>query len=231
MPIIISSLLYIPLAALAFNICSLRSDSPESTSIQRIRRSAYPDVYDPHLSISIYELPARLVHLVLAAEDSDFYGHSGYHIGYIKYAARLNKKLGYKAYGASTITQQCARTLFLSPRKTYFRKGVELCIALCLELVIGKDRILELYLSHAEFGPGIYGIAEAADSYYHKPPRELDTEEMLSIISIMPNPIAFAPDTFMQNELLRRRYESLRSFLEKLPPLKPIFRSEIRRIN
>ena len=229
-PVFISCVLYIVPALLVFNIVGLASANPGRTSIQRIRGALYPDVYSHHLFMPIYEMPADLVRLALFAEDSDFFSHGGFHMGYILYAIRLNRNLGYRAYGASTITQQCARTLFLSPRKTYARKAAELLISLCIELAIPKDRILELYLNCAEFGPGIYGIAEAADFYYLKTPSTLEEEEMLRIISIMPNPLEFTPENFKHNALLKKRYDSLKRFSLRTFRRVPVLRSEIRKI-
>jgi len=229
-PILLCAVIYVVPTVMAFKICYLKGRNPAKTSIQRIREPAHPESYNPHLYIPIYELPADYVRLVLYAEDSDFFHHKGFHYGYILYAVRLNRKLGYRAYGASTITQQCARTIFLTPRKTYARKAAELLISLCLEVVLSKDRILELYLNTAELGPGIYGIAEASDAYFHKTSSELDIEEMLSIVSIMPNPIDYSPADFKQNRLLKRRYHALRRFALKTFDGAPVLRSEIRKV-
>lgn len=223
-------MLYVFPTILVFKICKLKIANPVSTSIQRIRRSEYPEMYRPHLFVSIYELPADYVRLVLFAEDSDFFTHRGFHLGYISYAFRLNRKLGYKAYGASTVTQQSARTLFLTPRKTYARKAAELILSLSLELAISKERILELYLNYAELGPGIYGVAEAAHAYFRKLPSELSLEEMLSLVSIMPNPLLYQPDNFKSSRLLVRRYESLIRFSRHAFNHTPVLRSDIRRI-
>jgi len=118
--------------------------------------------------IKMEQIPKSFVHDLLNGEDGKFYKHWGFDIAAIQRARELNKKAGHKAYGGSTITQQLARTMFLIPNKTYIRKYLELLISIEMDLILRKDRILELYLSYAEWGKEVYGIQDASQHYYRR---------------------------------------------------------------
>lgn len=130
----------------------------------------------------------HLQHAVVLAEDDQFFEHPGYDLEAIKRAWKINKKRGRFAKGASTITMQLARNLYLSPRKTVLRKARELWIALKLELMLPKGRILEMYLNVAEWGNGIYGAEAAARHYFGKSSRFLSKSEAAWLASILPKP-------------------------------------------
>lgn len=140
-------------------------------------------------------------------EDGRFRDHWGFDVKAIKRARKLNKKAGYSAYGGSTITQQLARTLFLVPSKTYFRKYVELIIALELELILNKDRILELYINYAELGKGVYGFNDASLHYYKKPFLQTSSDQKIRLLTILASPILNSPTTFQKNKRLNSRYK------------------------
>lgn len=144
---------------------------------------------------------------LLNLEDGQFREHYGIDMEAIKKAKEKNDKLGYKAYGGSTITQQLARTLFLLPNKTYFRKYLEAIIALELELFLGKDRILELYINYAELGKGIYGFNDAALFYYKKPLPKTTEDEKIRLMTILASPINYTPTTYYKNKALSARYK------------------------
>lgn len=140
-------------------------------------------------------------------EDGRFREHFGFDIEAIRHARELNKKAGYRAYGGSTITQQLARTLFLIPHKNYFRKYLELIIALELELILGKDRILELYINYAELGKGVYGFNDAAVHYYKKPFLKTTDDQKIRLLTILASPLRYSPTTFKKNKRLADRYQ------------------------
>lgn len=140
-------------------------------------------------------------------EDGQFRKHYGIDIDAIKTAREKNKKLGYSAFGASTITQQLARTLFLTPHKSYFRKYLELIITFELELILGKDRILELYINYAELGKGVYGFNDASLHYYNKAFANTSTDQKIRMMTILASPINYSPQTLHQNSTLARRYK------------------------
>jgi monofunctional glycosyltransferase len=139
-------------------------------------------------------------------EDGQFRKHYGIDIEAIKRAKEKNDALGYKAYGASTITQQLARTLFLIPHKTYLRKYLELLIAFELEFFLKKDRILELYINYAELGNGVYGFNDAALHYYKKPLTKATDDEKIRLMTILASPLNYSPKTLHQNRALAKRY-------------------------
>lgn len=137
--------------------------------------------------VSADQLPDYLKLAVIASEDQRFKEHWGLDLKAIDKALEEKERTG-KVRGASTITQQVAKNLFLSPSQTYFRKGIEAGIALLIEIFWSKDRILEVYLNIAEFGPAMYGIAEGASHYYGKEPEDLTPEEASRMVTVLPSP-------------------------------------------
>ena len=124
---------------------------------------------------------------VIAAEDQKFRTHQGFDVEAIEKAYEHNRKSRHKR-GASTISQQTAKNLFLWPGGGYFRKALEAGFTVLMEKIWGKDRILEVYLNVAEFGPGIYGIEAASQIYFHKPAAQLGAGEAARLAAVLPNP-------------------------------------------
>ena len=127
---------------------------------------------------------------VIAAEDQKFPFHWGLDIKAISKAVEKNKK-GKRLRGASTITQQLAKNLFLWSGKTYFRKGLEVYYAMLIELLWPKERILEVYLNIAMFGDGIYGVRMASSLLLNKSPSNLTRRDAALLSSVLPNPKRF----------------------------------------
>jgi monofunctional biosynthetic peptidoglycan transglycosylase len=142
---------------------------------------------------TLSSISPNLVHAVLLAEDDTFYRHSGFDLEQIKIAVRINLKKRRFAYGGSTLTQQLARTLYLSPRKNLFRKAKEALITIRIERSLPKRRILELYLNTVEWGPGVYGAEAAARHHFGKSASELTAEEAVALASILPSPRKWSP--------------------------------------
>ena len=134
-----------------------------------------------------------LKHAVLIAEDDMFYRHRGVDWDSVKAALRRDWQAKRLAYGASTITQQVARNLYLSPSKNPLRKLKEVLIAYRLEKYLGKRRIFELYLNIAEWGKGIYGAEAASQAYFGKHASELSPEEAVALAVVLPNPRRWKP--------------------------------------
>jgi monofunctional glycosyltransferase len=134
------------------------------------------------------EISPWLPRAVVAAEDDTFFSHPGYNWEAIKKAAEFNWKKKRFARGASTITMQVARNLFLSPHKSIFRKAHELLIALKLEREFSKDRILEIYLNVVEWGDGLYGAEAAARHYSRKGAENLSRHEAALLAAMLPRP-------------------------------------------
>lgn len=129
----------------------------------------------------------------LASEDRRFFEHSGFDWKEIRGAWDESKETGKPARGASTITQQCARSLFLWQGRSWIRKGLEAYYTFWMELILSKRRILELYVNVIEFGDGIYGIEAAAHHYYKVPASQLTHEQAAMLVAIMPSPKKWDP--------------------------------------
>jgi monofunctional biosynthetic peptidoglycan transglycosylase len=139
------------------------------------------------------QMPPALTQALLLSEDDQFFHHSGFDIEHIKIAIREDWKRRKFAFGGSTLTQQLARTLYLSPRKSVFRKLKEAVITVWLERTLSKKRILELYINVVEWGRGIYGVEAAAQHYFHKPAADLTVDECVALVTILPSPRRWSP--------------------------------------
>jgi len=159
--------------------------------------------------IALEKLNPNLTEMLIAAEDGNFPVHRGIDIESMKQAWQINRQLGYYAAGASTLTQQLARTLFLFPKKWMVRKYAEIWLALSMELVMPKKRIVELYVNVVEWGPGIYGIDAAARHWFKKPATALGVDELARLVAILPNPLDYTPHSFWRHSDLRWRWQYL----------------------
>lgn len=140
-----------------------------------------------HVSLKQMSKNAKLA--VLASEDQLFPDHNGFDMKSIQKALNFNKKKkGKKIRGASTISQQVAKNVFLWQGRTWVRKGLEVYFTFLIELFWGKKRILEVYLNEAEMGKGIFGIEAASQKYFRKPASKLTRSEAAMIASSLPNP-------------------------------------------
>ena len=127
---------------------------------------------------------------VIAAEDQLFPFHPGFDLDSIRDAAERNARSKRKR-GASTISQQVAKNLFLSPDRTFLRKGLEAWFTVLIEFMWPKERTLEVYLNVAEFGRGVYGVEAASRRYFRKPAARLDRYEAATLAAVLPNPRRF----------------------------------------
>jgi len=141
--------------------------------------------------IALRDVPPLFVRTLLLAEDTGFYGHRGIDLRELPVALLTNWSRGGAARGASTITQQLAKNLFLSRDKQLGRKLQELAITFLLESALGKDRILEIYLNIIEWGPDLRGLRPAARHYFGREPQALTPAEMAFLVSIIPGPIKY----------------------------------------
>ena len=124
----------------------------------------------------------------MAAEDQLFPDHNGFDIKAIKKAQKFNEKHPNRVRGASTISQQTAKNVFLWQGGGYFRKGLEVYFTFMIETLWGKKRILQTYLNVAEMGPGIFGVQAAAKKYFNKDAKNLTRSEAAQIAACLPNP-------------------------------------------
>jgi monofunctional biosynthetic peptidoglycan transglycosylase len=135
------------------------------------------------------QLPIALI----AAEDQKFPFHHGFDIDAIQDAI-ADAEEGDRLRGASTISQQVAKNLFLWNGRSFVRKGLEAYFTVLIETLWPKRRILEVYLNIAEFGDGVYGAAAASERYFHKPPAELSAHESALLAAVLPNPRRYRLD-------------------------------------
>jgi monofunctional biosynthetic peptidoglycan transglycosylase len=149
-------------------------------------------------------IPAEMKWSVILAEDANFYKHDGVDVKAIKNAIKYDLEKKSMAKGASTITQQLAKNLYLSREKTITRKLKELYLAVRLEQELTKGRIIELYLNVVELGPMVYGIGQASKYYFGKPVSELNPRECAFLAAMLPGPrIAYNPYRNMAKVLRR----------------------------
>jgi monofunctional biosynthetic peptidoglycan transglycosylase len=140
--------------------------------------------------VPIEQISRSMQQAVIRAEDGKFYIHNGFDLEAIEKAIKYNKTHK-KQKGASTISQQTAKNVFLWPARSWLRKGMEAYFTVLIEHLWSKTRILEVYLNVIELGPGVYGVEAAASKYFHKKARNLTSAESALIASVLPNPIKF----------------------------------------
>lgn len=146
----------------------------------------------------------NLVQAAIISEDGGFYRHRGIDWKELRNAFRRDWEKRKLVYGGSTITQQLARNLYLSPSKNPLRKIKEAVIALLLERKLGKKRILELYLNVAEWGNGVFGAEAAANAYFGHGAATLSPEEAVALVSILPSPRKWSPFSSGRKMTVRR---------------------------
>jgi monofunctional glycosyltransferase len=141
--------------------------------------------------VSYNEMSANTKLAVMAGEDQQFPDHNGFDIKAIKLAVKYNKKHPNKVRGASTISQQVAKNVFLWQGGGFFRKGLEVYFTFMIETFWSKERILQMYLNVSEMGKGIFGIQAAGKNYFGKDADKLTRSEAAQIAAALPNPIRF----------------------------------------
>ena len=143
--------------------------------------------------VPLMEISPYLPHAVIAAEDARFYQHNGFDWHEIQIAAEEDME-GDRTRGASTLTQQLVKNLFFGTGRSVLRKGAETTLVPVAEAVLGKRRILELYLNVVEWGPGIYGAEWASRTYYRTSARNIGREEAARLAAVLPGPLKRRPE-------------------------------------
>ncbi len=149
------------------------------------------------------EMNAHVKKAVIAAEDQKFFTHNGFDYQAIEKAYRDNEK-GKKIKGGSTISQQTAKNVFLWQGRSWFRKGLETVYTFIIELIWGKEVILERYLNSIEMGQGVFGVEAASHYYFGKNAKNLTKSEAAWIAAILPNPKKYDPNN--PSSYLRKRH-------------------------
>lgn len=152
--------------------------------------------------VSMDEISPWMGLAVIAAEDQKFPDHWGFDVTAIEKALAHNERNENRIRGASTLSQQTAKNLFLWDGRSWVRKGLEAGLTLGMETVWSKKRILTVYLNIAEFGDGVFGVEAAAQWYFHKPASRLSLSEAALLAAVLPNPLRFkanAPSGYVRN--------------------------------
>lgn len=181
----------------ALSLVGMRWIDPPTTAVHMERRlqawmqgKPYRERYE---FVPLRQISLNLQHAVVAAEDARFYQHHGFDWHAMEIAAEDDAKGG-RLRGGSTLTQQLVKNLFFGTGRSVLRKGAEASLVPVAELVLGKQRILELYLNVVEWGPGIYGAEAACRAWDGTPARSVDRDEAARLAAILPNPRKRRPD-------------------------------------
>jgi monofunctional biosynthetic peptidoglycan transglycosylase len=166
--------------------------------------------------VPLAKISPNVVDAVIALEDNNFCRHSGVDWGSL-FEALAEYYNGQRLRGASTISMQTAKNLFLWPGRDYLRKGLEAPLTVLLEALWDKRRILEVYLNVAEWGPGIYGIEAAAQANFNKPASQLSRHEGALLAAVLPNPRRWSPAR--PTAYIQRRAQTTWTRMSYLGPL------------
>ncbi len=142
--------------------------------------------------VSVEAVSPQLMRAVVASEDATFCSHHGFDWQAIDHAIDRYEEGG-RVLGASTISMQTAKNVFLWPGRNFLRKGLEAGLTVLIEAIWGKRRIMEVYLNVIEWGHGIYGAEAAANHYFHKPAASLSRREAAALAAVLPSPLRWSP--------------------------------------
>lgn len=167
--------------------------------------------------VSIDKISPNVVNAVVASEDNKFMTHWGFDFEAIEAARKMNQS-GKKIYGASTISQQTAKNVFLWPNRSWVRKGLECYFTCLIELLWSKERIMEVYLNVAEMGDRVYGIEGASQFYYKKRADQLNAAQSAMIAACLPAPRKYNPSN--PTAYLQKRQTKIMKLMRQLGPVK-----------
>jgi monofunctional biosynthetic peptidoglycan transglycosylase len=174
-----------------FCLIVLRWIDPPTTSVQVERRVeswfSTGSYHKRYIFVPLSRISVEFQHAVISAEDARFYQHHGFDWRQVELAATEDVD-GRRLRGASTIDQQLMKNLFLTTSRSILRKAVEATLVPFAELILGKRRILELYLNVVEWGPGVYGAEAVAQYYFHRPASQINREQGARLAAILPAP-------------------------------------------
>ncbi len=162
--------------------------------------------------IKLKNIPQRTVNMTVSLEDGNYFKHFGFEWKMVREAYDRNKRAGEIRFGASTISNQVARTIFLTTDRNYLRKYLEIQVTLIMELIMTKKRMLELYFNYVEWGKGIYGIQTASLYYYGTGCQNLGRSNSMKLIAILTNPIRYSPQTYYYSPSANQRFNMLQRY-------------------
>jgi monofunctional biosynthetic peptidoglycan transglycosylase len=181
----------------ALTLVTARWIDPPTTAVHMQRRMQawihQKPYHERYQFVRLNQISPELQHAVIAAEDGNFYHHHGFDWHQIELAAEGDLEGG-RTRGASTITQQLVKNLFFGTGRSFLRKGAEATLVPVAELVLGKRRILEIYLNVVEWGPGIYGAEEACRYYDEMSARNIGRQQAARLAAILPAPLKRRPE-------------------------------------
>ncbi len=179
-------------------LVAMRWIDPPTTAVHMERRVQAWMEHKPYRAaytfMPLSRIAPNLQHAVIAAEDARFYQHRGFDWHAMQLAAENDVDGGRRLRGGSTIDQQLVKNLFLGTERSLLRKGAEFTLVPVAELVLGKRRILELYLNVVEWGPGVYGAEAACRYYFREPARSVGREQAAELAAILPAPRRRRPE-------------------------------------
>jgi len=178
-------------------LVALKWINPPTTAVEIERRVQalvrHRPYHKRYVFVPLRRISKDLQHAVLASEDERFYQHHGIDWTELRKVVDRDLDRGQLGRGASTVTQQLVKNLFLTTSRSVLRKAVEFPLASVADFVLGKPRVLELYLNVIEWGPGIYGAEAAANHYYHVPAAQIGREEAARLAAVIPRPLIRRP--------------------------------------
>jgi monofunctional biosynthetic peptidoglycan transglycosylase len=185
-----------------------RSSFIRDYEIERHRHLGWPPLH--WRSVGIDKIPNNMVRALIVAEDARFYSHGGVDIDALKTAMEYNLSEKRLVLGASTISQQTVKNLFLNPSRNPLRKWHELVLTIGMERALSKKRILEIYLNVAEFGRGVYGVDAAARFYWGKRASQLSARQCIELAATLPSPVNHNPAT--RTRTFQNRVKKIRRY-------------------
>jgi monofunctional glycosyltransferase len=184
-------------ALAALSLVAFRWIDPPTSAVRIERRLQawihHTPYHERYEFVPLSQISLDFQHAVIAAEDARFYQHHGFDWHAMEIAAEDDMEGG-RLRGGSTITQQLVKNLFFGTERSLLRKGAEFTLVPVAELVLGKRRILELYLNVVEWGPGVYGAESASHYYYRTSAKTIDREQSARLAAILPSPLKRRPD-------------------------------------
>ena len=180
-----------------FMLVAVRWIDPPTTAVHMERRlqawTHHTPYHERYEFVSLSQISPDFQHAVIAAEDARFYQHHGFDWHAMQIAAEDDMEGG-RIRGGSTLTQQLVKNLFFGTGRSILRKGAEFTLVPVAELVLGKQRILELYLNEVEWGPGVYGAEAACEYHYRASARSIDRDQAERLAAVLPLPLKRRPE-------------------------------------
>ncbi len=202
------------------NVKQLEFSNPEMSRYMEALVDSNPATELKHRFVPLDSISPYLQKAVIASEDAGFYQHPGFDVRAIAEALDANRYYGKTKFGGSTITQQLAKNLFLSSERSWERKFKELAYALLMEKMLGKERILELYLNYAQWGRDIFGCEAASREYFGKSAYKLSLDQAINMAAVLASPGKHSPNNRYGRFMSSRRTVIYQNMFPKRDSLK-----------